>query len=96
MKKLILLLIIILPISVQLKAQPKKTFKVYYVPFTELQYLALQKQATKADSLLSVSDAKAKDIIPVKDMIDNVFSVFQQAYLRKDTLQLQPLNPSKK
>lgn len=77
----------------QTTPQVKKTFKVYYVPFTEQEYLVLQKQVIHADSLLSVSDAKAKEIIPAKDVINNLFSAFIQSYVRQDTLQLRPLQP---
>jgi len=76
-------------------SQEKKPFKVYYIPFTEQQYLSLQKQIIHADSLLSGSEAKSKDVSPARDIMNNVLSAFQQSYIRKDTLQLQPAKNEK-
>ena len=81
--------------AAQAQTPPKKPLKVYYVSFTEQQYKALEKQIVHADSLLSMSDAKAKEIIPAKDVLNNLFSAFNQAYVRQDTLRMEPL-PIKK
>jgi hypothetical protein len=65
--------------------------RVYYVSFTEQQFLQIQKRMLHADSLLANSDSRAKDIIPAKDALNDLWGAFVNAYIRRDTLSAAPV-----
>jgi hypothetical protein len=97
MKHLYITLILAVIVTAGFAQTKPKPLKVYYVSFTEQQYMSIKSSVLKADSLLSISDAKAKDILPAINVLSDLFTTFNNAYVRADTLQMVPLKkPSNK
>lgn len=96
---IILVIMIILALVPRANAQevkPKPTERVFYVPFTKAQLIALNSESNKADSAI----INGHNLVPTVGLLRSLIGIFNESYSQQmqqvaDTVKKQPKKPVK-